>query len=371
MIKSINITDDVNYFKDILSKARLGIERCKDKRNNLSKTDSIYSLEDIQKKYFEIIAFERLNKKSYQANKAVFNELKIKTVQLYKLLKGQEALPVDNINLKSLSEEFNKIGLDYLLEKRPIIESAAREALKEIALSEAPANVRDKVFKNLEGEGVEAKNLPSLEELHKLYHDLKEFKKAAPTVYKNNKGQLRPFKNQINTICRCRCKFIVGFDKESIEDLFSKDPKIIAKKIFDSLAEPKLPSIISQFQSDADELKKVIIEYLPPKVSHKATEIWAELNKLTMIKGKAESYSFSEKLLSFCRLIGSLFNSKYRVKDSDLKAAFADIEKLRDNRRKEVAKSNTSSRIFGKHTEEVLNASQNKGKGKNHSKSVD
>jgi hypothetical protein len=192
---------------------------------------------------------------------------------------------------------------------------------------------------------------PSIEEVHKIYHAAKEFKKLHTKLPKNDIDCLDQLMKGINAYCKNQFDIqhnIVTinegktisrkrppYDNEPMQQitksLLSKDPEVAARKISSML---KNPAHDNRTQLTAERLEKLLYQFAMPEDTYK-------IAKIAECMQKGEKKSFMDNIRYFCKTIAGLFNEKYKVKDSDIKNmldSFVKLDAHSKNRDEEMPK---------------------------------
>ncbi|MDF2965263.1 MAG: hypothetical protein K0Q51_651 [Rickettsiaceae bacterium] len=214
-------------------------------------------------------------------------------------------------------------------------------------------------------------NRPSLEEMHELFYSVKELEKSQPQLYNQNKKILDAFKTEITDYCNYEYKnksskqeksnntpIVIGNSLGKDEklkgliNLISKDPEMVAKKLL------MAKGSTSGSNLESEKVLEVILQNCSPEQTYRIAKIGEEIQKREGNKKR----SFKENLKGFCKAVAGIFNSKYKVSDKELEAAFTSIRNL-ENTTKDVAgktfadNNEAKKEILGKFTEVFAKAS--------------
>ncbi|MDF2964632.1 MAG: hypothetical protein K0Q51_20 [Rickettsiaceae bacterium] len=227
-----------------------------------------------------------------------------------------------------------------------------------------------------------SQNNISLEKAHDFYSNICELEKSASSqLTRQQKEDLRKGKLAAESYCKQFTKNeILGKESELtelIELIDKKDPKLVARQMYEALKETSNGTQKNAQSADAipeisSEMYETILQHCSPEQTMKLAKINQEVEKLKGNQGKS---SFIENLKLFCKKAASIALSKYKVKDVDLKKAFDQLEQVAYDPEKYKPIKTTSS--YETKTKKNLtsfvskvNASRSKGQGQGQSNGI-
>ncbi|MDF2965754.1 MAG: hypothetical protein K0Q51_1142 [Rickettsiaceae bacterium] len=221
---------------------------------------------------------------------------------------------------------------------------------------------------------------PSLEEVHELYFEIREYEKSNPKEYRANITLFNNLKDDLNEYCKLQFHLNFNFAEENgiirkidnrrlgegaagnhIYSLLSKDPEIVARQLFKN--QKKISGPNDKPSLDPEALTRALLENCTLEQSYSAAKIGQQLEKL--YNSKRGKNNFKDNLRIFCKTFASLFLNKYRITNEHIAQTRSLLEHLSKSKAKNrisISDDSTSrvdisaKKVFGIFTEGISKA---------------